>query len=56
MRTWPNSALVFPGTGAADAAPVLSVKSHREALAAAVDPETAEASKHFAPTQEGGLH
>lgn len=38
------------------AAPVRSHKFHREAPAAAVDPETASVSKHIAPTQEGGLH
>ena len=52
----PISALVFPGTRVAEATPVLSLKPHREALAVAVDPETAMISKHIAPTQEGGLH
>jgi hypothetical protein len=47
---------VFPGTGATKAAPVLSHKFHREALAVAIDPETASVSKYVAPTQEGGLH
>ena len=51
-----HSAFVFPGTGAAEAAPVRRRKSHREALAVAVDPETASVSKYIAPTQEGGLH
>jgi len=52
----PDSAPLFPGTGATDAAPVHSIKSHREAPAVAVDPETANVSKHVAPAQEGGLH
>ncbi len=50
------SALVFPGTGVAVATPVHSLESYREALAVAVDPETAIVSKHVASTQEGGLH
>ena len=51
-----NSALVFPNTGAAGSHSGVSRKSRREALAVAVDPETAIFSKHVAPTQEGGLH
>lgn len=48
--------LVIPGTGAAEAAPVRSMKPHREAPAEVVDPETTLASKHLASTQEGGQH
>ena len=54
--TTADSAFVFPGIGAAETAPMLSHKSHREALAVAIDPEIAMVSKHVAPTQEGGLH
>ncbi|MFW6172076.1 MAG: hypothetical protein ACODAD_16440 [Planctomycetota bacterium] len=39
-----------------EVAPVRSLKSRREALAVATDPETAKFSELFASTQEGGSH
>ena len=42
------------GRSGGEAAPALSHKPHREALAGAVDPVTARSSKVIAPTQEGG--
>ena len=45
---------VFPGTGVAEATPVHSTKSHREALAEAIDPEIAwSASISLQPRREG---
>ena len=45
---------VFPGTGVAEATPVLSAKSHREAPAEAIDPEIAlSAGISLQPRREG---
>ena len=47
---------MFPGTGAAGAAPVRSYQLRREALPSAVDPVTAASASFSLQTQEGGSH